>query len=226
MVRAEDPGSPVSGMLVQAVNSSLGNDAPAVADEKIVEDQPGQGMKGVPPGGPRGRHPEGKPRLAQKLPGRFVSAASQVEIGAENHSVVKRGGQQMAGLSGTPCRTQPAVAGRTSGVEMGADEPDPPACHRNGRRNGHPALQYERQLGRLGLLQRQARQNGVPPVALQCPISHGWGIPEVETQRVSCFDYVFLGLELGHQNAARGTRRDRRDRGVTAVGFLNKNDER
>src|SRR5437868_12381884 len=99
MVGAKDPWPPVPGMLVQAVHPGLANDARAVADEKIVEHQPGQGVEGVPPGWSGGRHSEGEAGFAQKSPGRFVPATSQVEVGTEDHGVIRDGGKEMSGLN-------------------------------------------------------------------------------------------------------------------------------
>lgn len=49
MIRAEDPGTTVVWVLVQAVNAGLGDFAVAIPHQEIVQHQPWQSVKGVPP---------------------------------------------------------------------------------------------------------------------------------------------------------------------------------
>src|SRR6266853_1693557 len=100
MVGAKDSRPPVARMLVQPMHSGPANSAGAVADEKIVEHQPGQGVKGVPPGRSGGRHTEGEASFPQKLPGGLVAAAPQVEVSPEDHGLLRHGGKEMASLHG------------------------------------------------------------------------------------------------------------------------------
>ena len=89
MVRAKDSRAPIARMLVQSMYSGLIDNAGRVADEKIVEHQPGQSVEGVPPRGRGRRHSEREARFAQKLPGRFVAPAPQVEVGSQNHGLIR-----------------------------------------------------------------------------------------------------------------------------------------
>ena len=88
MVRAKDSRPPIARVLVQPMHTGLANNPGAVADEKIVEHQPGQGMEGVSPRRRGRRHPEREARFAQKFPGRFVPAAPQVEVSSQDHGLI------------------------------------------------------------------------------------------------------------------------------------------
>jgi hypothetical protein len=98
MIRAEYARPPVARMFIQPMNSSFSDAAPAIPDQDIVQNQARQGVKSVPPPRERWGDPEAEPRFAEQAPGPLVPAASKIEIGPKNYSIVGHGAQQVTGL--------------------------------------------------------------------------------------------------------------------------------
>jgi hypothetical protein len=226
MVRAEDPRSAVTGVLVESMNPGMADAAGPVADQKIVEHQPGHRVECVPPIR-RGRgHAKGEAGVAQEPPSGLVATTAKVQIGPEDDGIIRKRLEEMACLLSATSRAEPLVSWWSAGIEVGAYQPELMPAECDSGRDSHPSLQHQGELNGVGILQRQRGQDRVPPVALQQTVSHGWCVSQVETEGTRGLDYVFLEAELCNQYPAGSAGRDWGDRGIATVGFLDQYDER
>jgi hypothetical protein len=143
MVRAEYQRPSVTGVLIEPVHSCVLDRAGGIADEKIVQDQPGQGMEGVSPWRVRWRNAEAEAGFAEDPPGAFVSSAAEVEIGPEDDGVVAERVQEVPSLKRATGRAEPSMTGRAAGVEVRAYDAEPPTAHLDLCRYGDTPLKYE-----------------------------------------------------------------------------------
>ena len=111
----------------------------------------------------------------------------------------------MAGLNGPTGGAQPPMAWGTPRIQMSAHQTELAATESDGRRDRHSALQYQRQLGGMRFLQREAGEDGVSPVALEGTISHRGGVSKIETKGLGGLDHILLSLELRHQHPPGAT---------------------
>ena len=88
MIGAEDACPAVVRVLVEPVHTGRRDGPIPITYQEVVQNQPWQGVKGVPPAGKGRRDAKSEARLAQQLPGALVSAPTQVEVGAEDGSIV------------------------------------------------------------------------------------------------------------------------------------------
>jgi hypothetical protein len=65
MIGAKDACAAIARVLVEPVHMGLRDNTIPIAHEEIIEHQPWQGVKCVPPAGKTGRDAEGEARLAQ-----------------------------------------------------------------------------------------------------------------------------------------------------------------
>jgi hypothetical protein len=98
MIGAKDPGPAVPRMLIEPVHAGLRNCTSAIAHEEVVQDQPWQGVVGVPPARKGRGDTEGEARLAQQPPGALVPAPTEVEVGTEDGGIVLDRSDEMLSL--------------------------------------------------------------------------------------------------------------------------------
>lgn len=225
MIGPEHPGSPVVGMLVQPVDSGSLDHAGSIADQKVVQNQARQGVKCVAPGWNRRRHAESEPGLAQPAPGRLVASPPKIEVGAQNRRVVGHGGDEVAGLELPTSGPEPLMSGRTPGIEVRADQPDPPAGDRRRGGDSHPALEHERELDGVGVFQREGGEDRVPSIARQEAIAHGGRVAQAHHEGPGSVDHVFQGLATARQQPSAAALGQLGNGRVAAVGLLQQDDE-
>jgi len=226
MVRAEDAGSAILGMLVEPVNSRCNNDATSVTHQDVVQNQAGQRMKGVTPRGNSRWNAEGKPRFLEQPPGGLVSAPTQIEVRTQHRCVALDLLEQVPCLLRPPAGSEPLVPRWSSGIEMGTYQVQTAISERNRRCDRHTALQHERKLNGVSIVQRERSQNGIPPIARRWAVPHGRGVSQVQSQSSSRLDDILLFAEPCNQHSPDPSLLERRNRGVAAVGLLYHYDER
>jgi len=226
MIGAKDPGSSVLRMLIESMHLCPAYEPGPIPDQDIVQYQPGQGVKRVTPGWFHGRHAEGETRFTQDPPRVLVSTSTEVQVSAENHGVVLDHGSQISGLELSTGGTEPAVSGGTPRIQMCTQQSNGSTSQRNRRGYGHSALQDERQLDGMGIVQREGGEDGVAPVTLQHAISHGGRVAQVHAQGLSRLDYILLSPELGEQHPAGWPGRASGQGRVDAIRFLDEYDQR
>src|SRR4051812_19989569 len=155
MIGAKHPRTPILWVLVQAVDPGLPNVSGTVANQKVVQHQPGQGVKGMAPRRRRRGDSEGVSGIGECPPGLLIPAPAKVEVGAEHHRAVRYRIDQMARLTLSSAGAQPAVSRWATRVEVSADYPKSPIPQRELRRDCNPALEDQRQLDRVGVDQGQ-----------------------------------------------------------------------
>ena len=133
MVRAEYQRTPIPGMLVEPVHPGVLNRTGRVADEKVIQHQPGQRVEGVTPRGEGGRDAKAEPGVAQDPPGALIAPSAEVEVGAKDDGIVAKRAQEMLSLKGATRGSEPSVPRRAARVEMRAydaetEAPDADPC--------------------------------------------------------------------------------------------------
>src|SRR3954463_1355846 len=102
MIGAKHPRTPILWVLVQPVDPGLPNQSGTVADQKVVQHQPGQGVEGMAPRRRRRRDPEGGSGVGERPPRLLIPAPAKVEVGAEHHRACGYRTDQMASLALPP----------------------------------------------------------------------------------------------------------------------------
>jgi hypothetical protein len=88
MVRAEDPGTAIVRVFVQPVDYGLTDSTAPIAHQEVIQYQPRQRMKGMPPARQYRRHAEVEAGLGEEAPGLFGSSAAQVKVGSKDGGIV------------------------------------------------------------------------------------------------------------------------------------------
>jgi hypothetical protein len=226
VIGAEDTSASVQWVLVQTPYDGPTHRTTAVSDQDVVEHQAGKGVKGMTPGGSGGWHFEGEAILREQPPGGLIAASAQIQVSAQYHGVVGDRSDEVASLKLPTGGAKPLRPGWPPRVKVSADQSERMATKGQPTRDRNPALENERQLEGVRIVQREAGEDGVAPVAGQSTIPHGRGVAQAQAEMVGGLDHIFLRAGLGHQYSARLTRRNRWYRCVAAVGFLKEHDER
>ena len=226
VIRAEDAGAAVPRVLVEPVHAGLRDSTTAIAHEKVVQYQPWQGVKGVPPAGKGRRHPEGEARLAQQPPGALVPAPTQVEVGTQDDGVVLDRSHEMLSLERASGGPEPSVAGGAARIEMSIYQPESGVVESYGRGDRYPALQYQRKLDRLRALEWEGREDRISPIAPIGAVPHRRSVAEVHDQLTRRLHHIFLRPQLGDQDPSRLPFLKQGDRRVASIGFLGEHHER
>ena len=143
VVRAEYQRTPIPGMLIEPVHPCVLDCTGRIADQKVIEHQPGQGVEGVTPGGEGGRDAKAEPGVAQDPPGALVAPATEVEVGAKDDGIVAKRGQEMLSLKRATGGPEPSVAGRAAWVEVRAHDAETAAADADYRRYRDAPLEHE-----------------------------------------------------------------------------------
>ncbi len=163
-----------------------------IAHEEIVQHQPGQGVKRVPPARKGRRDAEGEARLAQQPPGALVPAPAQIEVGTEDGGVVLDRRYEVLSLQRAPVGAEPSVPRGAARIEMSAYQPESGVAQSYGRDDRYPALQHERKLDRVRAFERQGREDRISPIALIGAVPHRGSVAQVHAELLRGFHHVFL----------------------------------
>jgi hypothetical protein len=143
VVRAEYQRTPIPGMLVEPVHPGVLNRTGRVADEKVIQHQPGQRVEGVTPRGEGGRDAKAEPGVAQDPPGALVAPTAQIEVGAKDDGIVAKRAQEMLSLKGATRGSEPSVPRRPARVEVGAHDAEAAAADPDHCGYGDAPLEHE-----------------------------------------------------------------------------------
>jgi len=143
MVRAEYQRAPIPGMLIEPVHPCVRDRTGRIADQKVIEHQPRQGVEGVAPGGEGWWDAKAEAGVAQDPPGALIAPAAEVEVGAEDDGIVAKRSQEMLSLKRPTGGPEPSVPGRAAWVEVRAHDAEAAAADADSRRYRDAPLEHE-----------------------------------------------------------------------------------
>ena len=233
MVGAENRRPAVERVLVEPHHARGRHALEPVSQQYVVQHQPRQrrsawkvcGHSGVAAGMPAVNRASCRSRQARsRRPRPRLRSAPRTTISPPSCST------RCAACFARPATPSHAAPGGPARVEVRADDLHRAAGEWQRRRDGHPALQHQRELERPGMGERQVGQDRVAPVAPRRAVPHRRGIAQVESERMRRLDDVGAPARADRKAPggapARASGGPGRHGGVAPIDLLGEDDER